>query len=245
MKRATFQAAAAEFVGTFALVFASAGASIIHHLYPEALSPQGGAVVGGAVVGVMIYATGHICGAHFNPAVTLAFGVSGRFPWARALPYVVAQLGASALASVAHYVCFPGGHHFGTTLTALPVGPSLVIEAILTFFLMFVIISVATDPRAAKGFEGLAIGGTVAVCIAVGGPLTGASMNPARSFGPALVSGDWTLGWLYWVGPCLGALGAVGVYELLRERGPAPTPEKEGVKNAGHPPRAPTAVTGN
>ena len=218
MKATSFQAILAEFVGTFALVFAGCGACIVSQVYPGTLSVLGIAVVFGAVVGVMIYATGPISGAHFNPAVTLGFLASRRFSPQMVVPYILAQFTAAALASGAHWALFPPGHDFGVTVPNLALAPTVGIEAILTFFLMFVIISVATDSRAAAGFEGLAIGLTVTLCAAFGGPLTGASMNPARTFGPAVISGNLDGIGAYFLGPIGGAVIAVGVFELLRAK---------------------------
>ncbi len=216
MKATPLQAILAEFIGTFALVFAGCGACIVSQVYPGSLSILGISIVFGAVVGVMIYATGPISGAHFNPAVTLGFLVSKRFAPRLVVPYILAQLIAAALASSAHLILFPPGHDFGVTVPNLALGSTVAIEAILTFFLMFVIIAVATDARAASGFEGVAIGLTVTLCAAFGGPLTGASMNPARTFGPAVVSGTFDGLGAYLVGPVAGALLAVGAFELLR-----------------------------
>jgi MIP family channel proteins len=218
MNATTFQAVLAEFVGTFALVFAGCGACIVSQVYPNSLSVLGIAIVFGAVVGVMIYATGPISGAHFNPAVTLGFLASKRFSPRLVFPYILAQLTAALLASSAHWALFPPGHDFGVTIPNLALAPTVAIEAILTFFLMFVIIAVATDSRAVSGFEGLAIGLTVTLCAAFGGPLTGASMNPARTLGPAVISGNLVGLGAYFVGPILGALFAVGTFELLRAK---------------------------
>lgn len=207
----------AEFIGTFALVFAGCGAIIVHQLFPQELAGLAIPIVFGAVISVMIYAVGHISGAHFNPAVTIAFSLSRHFPPKKVVGYVLAQISGGLLASLLHWVFFSDiNHGFGVTQTFLPSLYAVGFEAILTFFLMFVIISVATDTRAVGEMAGLAIGTTVMMCAFFGGPITGASMNPARSIAPAIVSGNFTGLWIYIVGPILGAAFGAIVYERIR-----------------------------
>ena len=207
----------AEFIGTFALVFAGCGAIIVHQLYPQGLSNLAIPIVFGSVISVMIYAVGHISGAHFNPAVTIAFSVSRHFPPKKVVGYVTAQISGAMFASFLQWLFFSNmNQDFGVTQTVLPSYSALGFEMILTFFLMFVIISVATDTRAVGEMAGLAIGTTVMMCAFFGGPITGASMNPARSIAPAVFSGDFTGLWIYILGPIIGAsLGAI-VYQKIR-----------------------------
>jgi aquaporin NIP len=206
----------AEFIGTYALVTAGCGAIIVN-TQTGALGHVGVALTFGLIVAVMIAATGHISGAHFNPAVTLAFAVTKYLKWAEVPFFIGAQVLAATLAALTLRLLFPEAPGLGATV---PVGPelqSLVLEILLTAALMFVIIAVATDGMATGAPAALAIGFTVALDAMWGGPISGASMNPARSFGPALVSGLWTAHWLYWVGPILGAVIGALAYQLIRD----------------------------
>ncbi len=206
---------AAEAVGTFGLVFAGTGAIIVNS-ETGALGHVGIAITFGLIIMTMIYATGHISGAHFNPAVTLAFAVSRHLPWRLVPMYWAAQLGGGILASLLHRGLFGDVANLGATLPRGSDRQSLLLETVLTFFLMFVIISVATDTRAVGQAAAIAIGGTVGLEAMFAGPISGASMNPARSLAPALVSGTWDSQWLYVAGPLVGAtLGAL-VYQLIR-----------------------------
>src|SRR5947209_12445496 len=179
---------AAEFMGTFALVFAGPGAAVINAYSNGGVTPVGVGLTFGLIVGVMIYAIGHISGAHINPAVTLAFTVTRHFPLRDVPGYLLAQLGGAAAASLLTKGLFGNTAHLGATLPSLGAGQALVLEIALTFFLMFVIMAVATDVRAVGEAAALAIGGYVALAATFAGPIAGASMNPARSFRPALVS---------------------------------------------------------
>jgi len=206
--------AGADAVGTFALVFAGCGAVVVE-AQTGALGHVGVCMVFGLVVAVMICATGHISGAHFNPAVTLAFAATGSFPWREVPAYVIAQLIAAVVASAAILGLVGSEASLGATTPSVDLGPAIGLEILLTFFLMFVIKAVATDSRAAGNIAALAIGGTVALCALMGGPLTGASMNPARSLGPALVSGVFDHQWLYIVAPIVGAIAGAWVYSVV------------------------------
>ncbi|MDJ0747171.1 MAG: MIP/aquaporin family protein [Xenococcaceae cyanobacterium MO_167.B27] len=206
----------AEAVGTFALVFAGTGAVMVNALSDGAITHLGISFVFGAVVAAMIYATGHISGAHFNPAVTLGFWSSGFLPRYKVLPYILGQLGGAIAASFLLLITLGNVAELGATL---PLNgnwfQSLVLETILTFILMFVILGSGLDRRAPIGFAGIAIGLTVGLEAAFMGPITGASMNPARSLAPALVGNLWQHQWLYVVGPILGAQLAVWIYRYL------------------------------
>lgn len=206
---------AAEFIGTFFLVFFGCGAVVVTETASPATGPFIPIIFGGAVT-VMIYAVGHISGAHFNPAVTLAFWITGRLNLIRVPGYVLAQCAGATLASAAHAGIWGGGHSFGTTGFTGGLVAAVLIEWFLSFALMFVIMSVATDARAVGELAGIAIGTTVAVCAFVGGPLTGASMNPARSLGPALVAADFSGLWLYLTVPVAGACAGALIYEWIR-----------------------------
>ncbi len=216
----TLRRAAAEALATFFLVFIGTGAVLTDGYTGGVIGSVGIAIAFGFVVMAMIYATGHISGAHLNPAVTLGFWATRRFP-GRVVPwYISAQiLGAVAasglLASIRDASDIDGS--LGATIPSIPTGPALAIEFLLSFALMFVIMAVATDRRAPQGFAGWAIGSVVAFDALMGGALTGASMNPARSFGPALVEGLWTQHWIYWLAPIAGAVVAAWSYEWLRD----------------------------
>jgi MIP family channel proteins len=206
----------AEFVGTFALVFVGCGAIVAAAQLPDAFSPLSIPIVFGSVIMVMVYATGHVSGAHFNPAVTLAFTAVGAFPRHRLVPYWLTQLLAAITAAGLLRSLFGNVATLGSTQPIAGVGVAFVVEVVLTFLLMFVIMAVATDHRSERGAAGLAIGSMVLLAAVMGGPLSGASLNPARSLGPALVSGTLSNQWLYVLAPSIGAvLGALS-YRLLQ-----------------------------
>jgi MIP family channel proteins len=206
----------AEAVGAFILVFAGTGAVMVNQISNGAVTHLGISFVFGAVVAALIYTLGHISGAHFNPAVTLAFWVSGFFPGRLVFAYIGAQSLGAIAASALLRLSLGNVAQLGATL---PLNnnwlQSFVLEAVLTFMLMFVILGSGLDRRAPIGFAGVAIGLTVGLEAAFMGPITGASMNPVRSLGPAFVGGIWQHHWLYWVAPILGAQVAVWVYRLL------------------------------
>ena len=229
MLSASARSLVAEFVGTFALVFAGCGAVMVD-AKTDALGHVGVAITFGLVIMVMIYAAGHISGAHFNPAVSFAFALSRHFAWPRLLGYWAAQL-LGALAAAAILRGSLGNiAHVGATLPSGSQGQSFLWELVLSFFLMFVVMAVATDTRAVGEAAAIAIGGTVGLDAMFGGPISGASMNPARSIGPAVVSGDPHALWLYVLAPLTGAaLGAV-TYQFVRSEptGPAELPSRLG-----------------
>jgi aquaporin NIP len=215
MRAEDLRALLAEAVGTFALVFAGCGAIMVDAKTHQ-LGHVGVAITFGLVIMFGIYAVGHISGAHFNPSVTLAFALSRHFPWSRAVGYWGAQLiGALAAAAILRG-SLGNVADVGATLPSGSQGQAFLWELILTFFLMFVIMAVATDTRAVGEAAAIAIGGTVGLDAMFGGPITGASMNPARSIGPALVSGNLHALWLYIVAPILGASLAALTYQFIR-----------------------------
>lgn len=207
----------AEGIAAFALVFAGCGAIVADAHYDAPLGAVGIALVFGLVIMVMVYATGHLSGAHINPAVTIAFTLSRHFPPRDAAAYVGAQLvGATAGALLLLAVWPDQPAELGATVPSIGVGSAFVYELLLTAFLMFVIMAVATDTRAVGAAAAIAIGGTVGLDALFGGPVTGASMNPARSFGPALAAGEWTDFWIYVLGPIAGAALGAFAYQLVR-----------------------------
>jgi len=216
----------AEFIGTFALVFAGAGAIMVD-AKTGALGHVGVAISFGLVIMVMIYAVGHVSGAHFNPAVSFAFALTRRFPWSRAGVYWTAQvLGALAAAAVLRG-SLGNIAHVGATLPSGTEAQSFLWEVVLTFFLMFVIMAVATDTRAVGEAAAIAIGGTVGLDAMFGGPVSGASMNPARSFGPAAVSGDLHALWIYLIAPLVGAAAGALAYQVVRGDDAKSVPRRE------------------
>lgn len=208
---------AAELLGTYALVFAGTGAIIINE-QTGALGHFGVAATFGLIVLAMIYAFGDLSGAHLNPAVTLGFVVARRFPAAQALPYIAAQLGGALLASLTLRFLFPSSVTLGATFPTGSASQSFILEVLLTYFLMLVILQVAHGSKETGIMAGIAIGAVVGLEALFAGPICGASMNPARSIAPALVSGEMRSLWIYIVAPVLGALLATGTWSLLRER---------------------------
>jgi len=209
----------AEGLGTFGLVFAGCGAIMIDTLSGGQITHVGVGLVFGLIITVMIYAFGHISGAHFNPAVTLAFVLVQHFPVRRLIGYWIAQLLGATLAAGCLRLLFGNVAHLGATLPTGRGGAwqSFGLEALLTFFLMIVIMAMATDTRAVGQAAALAIGATVALEALFAGPICGASMNPARSLGPALLSGTWTAQWVYLIAPFLGAVAGALLYRWMRE----------------------------
>jgi aquaporin TIP len=215
----------AEFIGAFALMFVGAGAIM------TGADLVGVALAHGLVIAVMASAVGHISGGHFNPAVTFGFLVARRIDPALALVYWVAQLAGATLAALLLWWIYPTDVTEGTSLGApllgggIGVGAGFFVEAVLTFFLVWVIFATAADPRGSfKSIAGLAIGLTITLDILMGGPLTGAAMNPSRAFGPQLVANAWSDGWIWYLGPLLGGGAAALLYEWLYLRPPRPLP---------------------
>lgn len=208
----------AELLGTFGLVFCGTGAIIIDQETGGAISHAGVAITFGLVVMAMIYALGDISGAHLNPAVTLSFAIARRFPLKEVLPYIASQLAGAFLATGLLRYLFPVNETLGTTLPAGTEMQSFILEFILTFFLMLVIIQVATGSKEQGMFAGLAIGATVLLEAMFAGPICGASMNPARSLSPAVVSGHMEHLWVYLAAPVAGAVVAVPAWKVLHRR---------------------------
>ncbi|XP_042008092.1 aquaporin NIP1-1-like [Salvia splendens] len=207
----------AETLGTFFVIFAGCGAVAVNADKDKVITLPGISIVWGLVVMVMVYSVGHISGAHFNPAVTLAFATCKRFPWKQVPAYIAAQVVGSTLAAGTLRLLFSGPHdHFTGTLPAGTDVQSLVVEFIITFYLMFVISGVATDNRAIGELAGLAVGAVILLNVMFAGPISGASMNPARSLGPAIVSNNFKGIWIYLVGPTAGAIAGAWVYNIVR-----------------------------
>lgn len=211
----------AEAIGTFFLVAAGCGAIIVE-TQSGRLGHVGVSLAFGLVIAAMVAATGHISGAHLNPAVTLAFTSIRSFPWQEVPAYIAAQLvgasaGAAVLLGIFGDVAVESSVALGSTVPAGSATQSLWLEALLTSCLMFSITAVATDARAPGPIAAIVIGSAVALGALWGGPISGASMNPARSFGPALLSGTWQDHWLYWLGPIVGAVAAASAYRALQD----------------------------
>ena len=208
----------AEAMGTFALVFAGPGAAAVDANSGGGVSGVGVGMAFGLIVMVMIFSLGHISGCHINPAVTIAFLALGRIAPAKAAGYVAVQLIGAVLAGLAIVAILGQTGDAGATTPHIGgTDAAFFSELILTFFLMFVILGVATDGRAQGTMAAIAIGGYVGFAATGWGPVANASMNPARSFGPAVAANVWTAHWVYWVAPIVGTLLAAAVYELLRE----------------------------
>ncbi|KAL0923963.1 hypothetical protein M5K25_004752 [Dendrobium thyrsiflorum] len=207
----------AEVFGTFFLIFAGCAAITVNKKSNGTVSFPGIFIVWGSAVTVMIYAVGHISGAHFNPAVTIAFASCRRFPWKQVPAYVAAQIVGSILASGTLRLLF-GGHRelFAGTIPTGSEVQSLVMEFIISFYLMFVISGVATDNRAIGELAGLAVGATVLLNVAIAGPISGASMNPARTLGPAIIANRYKSIWVYMIGPISGTVAGTWAYNLIR-----------------------------
>lgn len=208
----------AECLGTFCLVFAGTSAIVVNDI-SGVLSHVGIALTFGLVVFALIAALGDVSGAHLNPAVTVAFSLTGRFPLRSVGPYIISQCVGAVLASLMVRLLFPGHIGLGGTLPAGSLWQSWVLELLLTAGLMFVVLSVSTGAKEKGITAGMAIGGVVALEALFAGPVSGASMNPARSLAPALVSGQLETLWLYLTAPMLGAILAIPTCRCIREEG--------------------------
>ena len=206
----------AEFLGTFGILFAGTGAMVIDTASHGAITHVGVALTWGLVVMAMIYSFGDVSGAHFNPAVTVAFAAEGRFSWREVPGYLVAQvLGAFAASGILRFL-FPSDATLGATLPAGTPLQSFVLEWILTFLLMLVVLSISTGSKEKGITAGIVVGAVIGFEAMFAGPICGASMNPARSLAPAVVSGHLEHLWVYLVGTTLGALTAIPACRLTR-----------------------------
>ncbi|XP_076908479.1 aquaporin NIP2-1-like [Bidens hawaiensis] len=206
----------AEVVATFLLVFVTCGAASLTTTDGRKVSQLGASVAGGLIVTVMIYAVGHISGAHMNPAVTLAFATGGHFPWVQVPIYAAAQLIGSISASFALRALLQQVKHLGTTTPSGTDLQALIMEIIVTFTMMFVTSAVATDSQAVGELAGLAVGSAVCITSILAGPVSGGSMNPARTIGPAIASNNYKAIWVYIIGPVFGTISAVLCYSFIR-----------------------------
>ena len=207
-----------EIIGTYALVFCGTGAIVIDNVSGGAVTHVGVAITFGFIVMAMIYGLGEISGAHLNPAVSIAFTLAGRLPVKALGPYIVSQLLGAFLASLTLRLLFPTDQLLGTTLPAGTDWQSFALEAILTFFLMLVIINVSTGPKEQGLFAGLAVGSVILLEAMFAGPVCGASMNPARSLAPAVVSGHLESLWVYLTAPVIGAALSIPTWKFLSSK---------------------------
>jgi len=217
MPQAPWKPLLAEVIGTFTLIFAGAGAIIMDQATKGGVGLLGISLAHGLAIAVMVSALGAVSGGHFNPAVTCGFLASGRMKVGRGVTYIVAQLCGAALGAAALWSTYPhdaaSAVHLGTPALASGVstGAGILLEAIGSFFLVIVVFGTAVHPQAPR-LGGLAIGLTITMDILAFGLLTGAAMNPARAFGPALVAGDWANQLVYWIGPIIGGAAAGWLY---------------------------------
>ena len=207
----------AEFIGTFSLVFCGTGAMTINEVTGGEVTHVGIAITWGFIVMAMIYAFGEISGAHFNPAVSIAFAYAKKFSWKEVPKYIIAQVFGAILASVILWVLFPTSEFYGATLPTIDVWRAFILEFLLAFFLMLTIINVSSGSKEVGVMAGIAIGGVVLLEAMFAGPVTKASMNPARSIAPALISGHLEHLWMYILAPILGALLAVISCKLVKD----------------------------
>jgi len=221
MTRSVAKAMLAEAVGALALVFLGAGSIITDQFTDGKVGLVGIALAHGLAIATMVAAAGHVSGGHFNPAVTLGFLVTGRMPASRGASYVIAQLAGATVGAWLLTLGFPAAAREAVALGTPALAPGIsvtagvIIEAVLTFFLVYVIFGTAVDARGQRATAALAIGFVIAMDILAAGALTGAAMNPARAFGPALIAGRWANHLVYWVGPAIGALAAGWIYQWL------------------------------
>lgn len=209
----------AEFVGTFIMVFAGCGAIVVNDLHGGVLGHLGVNTVFGLVVMAVIYSIGNISGAHINPAVTIGFWAVGKMEKIDVLWYVVVQFAGAIFAAFLLSLFFTGHQTLGSTLPVISTFRAVIFEAAISFILMFVILNISTGHKEKGIMAGVAVGGTVGLLALFGGPVTGASLNPARSIGPMLISGHFHQMWIYIVGPIIGMLAAKPVYLAIQENG--------------------------
>ncbi|KAK9275852.1 hypothetical protein L1049_023125 [Liquidambar formosana] len=209
----------AEFVGTFILIFAATAGPIVNQKDGGVETLIGNAACAGLAVMIVILSTGHISGAHLNPSLTIAFAAFRHFPWVQVPAYIAAQVSASICASFALKGVFHPFMSGGVTVPSVSNGQAFALEFIITFNLLFVVTAVATDARAVGELAGIAVGATVMLNILVAGPSSGGSMNPVRTLGPAVASGNYKAIWIYLVAPTLGAMTGAAVYTAVKLRG--------------------------
>lgn len=218
------RSALAEALGALALIFLGAGSIIADQITAGKVGPVGIALAHGLAIATMVAAAGHVSGGHFNPAVTLGFVATRRMPVGTGITYVLAQLLGASVGALLLTAVFPEAARIAVNLgtpalgQGVSAGTGIVVEAVLTFFLVFVIFGVAVDARGERAMAPLAIGLVVVMDILGAGVLTGAAMNPARAFGPALFSGFWANHAVYWIGPFIGGVLAAWVYTYLMAR---------------------------
>jgi aquaporin NIP len=212
------QKSIAEIIGTFALVFCGTGAIIIDNLTKGGVTHVGVAITFGLVVMAMIYGLGDVSGAHLNPAVSIAFALAGRLPLKSLGIYLASEIVGAFLASLTLRLLFPTDELLGSTLPAGSAWQSFILELLLTFFLMLVIMGVATGSKEQGLFAGIAIGSVILLEAMFAGPICGASMNPARSLAPAVVSGHLENLWVYLIAPIIGAALAIPIWKYLNAK---------------------------
>jgi aquaporin NIP len=206
-----------EFIGTFSMIFCGTGAMTVNEVTGGEVTHVGIAITWGLIVMAMIYAFGETSGAHFNPAVTIAFAYAKKFAWKEVPKYIIAQILGAFAASLVLWFLFPASEYLGATIPTVDVWRAFVLELLLTFFLMVVIINVSTGSKEMGIIAGIAVGGVVLLEAMFAGPITNASMNPARSLAPNIVSGNIDGLWLYVLAPILGAILAVISCKLIKE----------------------------
>ena len=206
-----------EFIGTFSMIFCGTGAMTVNEITGGEVTHVGIAITWGLIVMAMIYAFGETSGAHFNPAVTIAFAYAKKFAWKEVPKYIIAQILGAFAASLILWFLFPTSETLGATIPTVDVGRAFVMELLLTFFLMVVIINVSTGSKETGIIAGIAVGAVVLLEAMFAGPITNASMNPARSIAPAIVSGKMQHLWMYILAPILGAILAVISCKLVKE----------------------------
>ncbi|KAI3989272.1 hypothetical protein MKX01_004821 [Papaver californicum] len=207
----------AEMVATFMLVFATCGAAALSESDEQRLSKLGASIVGGLIVTVMIYAVGHISGAHMNPAVTCAFAAISHFPWKQVPIYAAAQLAGALVASFTLLKLLHPIKNIGTTSPSGTDLQALVMEIVVTFSMMFITSAVATDTKAVGELAGIAVGSAVCITSILAGPVSGGSMNPVRTIGPAIASKHYKGLWVYFIGPLTGTLLGASIYNIIRD----------------------------
>ena len=217
MKSSLINKSIAEFIGTFALVFFGCGSMILSEINPSAISVDSIPIIFGLIVAAMIYALGDISGAHFNPAVSFAFYKNKNINLKELCYYIPSQIIGAVLASFSHSFFFGKNHSFGMTINKLTVSQGAFLEILISMFLMLTIISVATNEKISKHITGFSIGGIIAVCSFVAGPFTGASMNPARSIGPAILSYNFNHIIIYILCPIIGAMIGLYIYQIIKK----------------------------